>query len=105
MSLELEIKKLTEAVQALSALIGQDSTKKVLETLQESPVNKDLTPKTDKELTHEQLKELCLLKSRSNPDNRAKAKKILGNFNAKKVTDLSDQDLQLAFEQIEALGE
>jgi hypothetical protein len=112
MSLESKIENLTAAVQALTELIQKNVTYNA--TLIEStpavettPSEKKETPKEVPATTHavtvEKLHELCMEKSRANPDNRDKIKAILATYNAKTLKTLSTDDLPAVFDKVTAL--
>lgn len=111
MSLESKIENLTAAVQALTELIQKNVTYNA--TLIESspaattPAAKTETPKeapaTTPAVTVEKLHELCMEKSRANPDNRDKIKAILATYNAKTLKTLSTDDIPAVFNKVNAL--
>jgi hypothetical protein len=118
MSLESKIENLTAAVQALTELIQKNVTYNA--TLIESspaettptatatatPAAKTETPKeapTTPAVTVEKLHELCMEKSRANPDNRDKIKAILATYNAKTLKTLSTDDIPAVFDKVNAL--
>ena len=110
MSLETEIKNLTTAIQALTALIQKNVTHgAVLNEPTAAPTQAPKTetpteaPATATAVTVEKLHELCMEKSRSNPDNRDKIKEILATYNAKTLKTLSADDVPTVFDKVNAL--
>jgi hypothetical protein len=117
MSLETEIKNLTTAIQALTALIQKNVTygavlKEPTQSSTEAPAT---APKAEAPteaptiapaapaVTVEKLHELCMEKSRANPDNRDKIKEILATYNAKTLKTLSANDVPTVFDKVNAL--
>jgi hypothetical protein len=110
MSLETEIKNLTTAIQALTALIQKNVTYgAVLNEPTSAPTQAPKTetpteaPSTAPAVTVEKLHELCMEKSRANPDNRDKIKEILATYNAKTLKTLSADDVPTVFDKVNAL--
>jgi hypothetical protein len=119
MSLETEIKNLTTAIQALTALIQKNVTYDAVliqptpaptqapktETPTQAPKTETPTeaPATAPAVTVEKLHELCMEKSRANPDNRDKIKEILATYNAKTLKTLSSNDVPTVFDKVNAL--
>jgi hypothetical protein len=113
MSLETEIKNLTTAIQALTALIQKNVTHGAVLNEPTAPTQaptqapKTETPTEDAAtapaVTVEKLHELCMEKSRANPDNRDKIKEILATYNAKTLKTLSADDVPTVFDKVNAL--
>jgi hypothetical protein len=110
MSLETEIKNLTTAIQALTALIQKNVTyDAVLIEPTPEPTQAPKTetpteaPATAPAVTVEKLHELCMEKSRANPDNGDKIKEILAAYNAKTLKTLSANDVPTVFDKVNAL--
>jgi hypothetical protein len=101
MSLELEIKKLTEVMIELNA------TMQALRSPQQNQhqAKTELTPQPEptNTPTAEDLKQLCLSLVRKNPALKAKIKSVLDQFGASKATDVKDTDMPVVIEQIKAL--
>ena len=96
MSLENEIKKLTEVIQILnntlqqqtkSAEIDQVCSEMVEETLEE------IKREEVKTYTHQSVKELILELNREDPKRKPKLKALLESFGATKVSDIKEEDL------------
>jgi small-conductance mechanosensitive channel len=102
MSLELEIKKLTEVMIELNA------TMQALRSPQQNQHQAETEPAPQPEPTNtptaEDLKQLCLSLVRKNPALKAKIKSVLDQFGASKATDVKDTDMPVVIEQIKALG-
>jgi hypothetical protein len=115
MSLELNIKALTEAVNALTTSLNANRTietplptaKEVEaivspELLQELDVILD-SPVTLKELTSDDLKDKCLSIARTVEGGKDKAKAVLKEFRATKVADVKASDRQAVMDKLGAL--
>ncbi|MCI4411700.1 MAG: hypothetical protein JHC38_08515 [Thiotrichales bacterium] len=106
MSLESKIENLTAAVQALTELIQKNVTYNAT-LIESSPAAKTETPKeapaTTPAVTVEKLHELCMEKSRANPDNRDKIKAILATYNAKTLKTLSTDANPAVYQKVNPL--
>lgn len=120
MSLEVKIEALTKAVELLTAALSaqaaiaqQPVTPAVVvtEPVKVTAPEKKARPKvsdvkvSDAELfkSHDELQTMLLMKVRDNLDNRPKIADILATHSAKKIGDLSTEQVQAVFPQIEAL--
>jgi len=125
MSLELQIKALTEAVTLLNGSIARlqpnvffiekeenpfseeykTADKIVEETKIESLENEAQTTMSFDipKMTHEDLKTVCLEKVRKDAANKAKIKSILAEYGATKAGDISSEKLVEVIGKVEAL--
>lgn len=107
MSIENEIKKLTEAVNLLtSSIAGMNSNQLQLDVSepQESKKTEEVVEETAKETTsiaHDDVKRLILKLNRADKENKPKLKALLEKFDATKVADLSKDDLPKVMKQLE----
>lgn len=109
MSLETEIKKLTTAIETLNTTMQARSISvpPVVEGTPQLEEPKEETPQLEEPkeetLTHDQLRDLFMGKSRENPKLKALIKKLLGSYGATKVTDIKESDLKFIMEKARAL--
>lgn len=114
MSLEVKIEALTKAVELLTAALSaqaaiaqQPVTPAVVVTAPEKKASAKVSDVkvSDAELfkSHDELQTMLLMKVRDNLDNRPKIADILATHSAKKIGDLSTEQVQAVFPQIEAL--
>lgn len=114
MSLESKIDALTKAIETLTAALTAQAVVSAptpapepkAETpapapKQAAPEPKAETPTTIK--SHDELQTMLLMKVRDNLDNRPKIAEILNSYNAKKIGDLTGEQVQTAYTLIEAL--
>lgn len=110
MSLELEIKKLTEVMIELNATMQALRSPNRQPEPQPSPASQpepQPSPAPQPEHNHtptaDDLKQLCLSLVRKNPALKAKIKSVLDQFGASKATDVKDTDMPVVIAQIKAL--
>jgi hypothetical protein len=102
MSLELEIRKLTEVMIELNATMQALRSPQVETAPNEEPTRQPET-ETSKAPTDEDLKQLCLSLVRKNPALKPKIKAILESFGASKAPDVKAEDMPDVIGQIKAL--
>lgn len=119
MSLEVKIEALTKAVELLTAALAAQTTiaqQPVAPAVATEPAKATAPEKktsakapdvkvSDADLlkSHDELQTMLLMKVRDNLDNRPKIADILAAHSAKKIGDLSSEQVQAVFPQIEAL--
>jgi hypothetical protein len=125
MSLETQLKLLTEAVTLLNESITRLQPNGFFVAEQENPFSEEYKA-ADKivedakiesleneaqstmsfdipEMTHEELKQVCLEKVRKDATNKAKIKSILAEYGATKAGDISSEKLVEVIGKVEAL--
>lgn len=107
------LKQLTRIADALElAILPQNNTayaEKVKETLNVDGAKQELAPEvekaepeqSEKEYTHDELKKLCLSKSREDLANKPKLKALLKKYGAAKANDVPNDKLAELIERIE----
>lgn len=104
------LKQLTRIADALElAILPQNNTAyadKVKETLNVDNAKQELAPEvepeqSEKEYTHDELKKLCLSKSREDLANKPKLKALLKEYGAAKANDVPNDKLAELIERIE----
>ena len=102
--LETKIEELTKAITTLTEFLqGQDLKREIaqIETSEKEPEQVKINSKT---YTHDDLKALCLSKSREDVANKPKLKSLLKEFGAAKVLDVkSKEDLTTIITRINYL--
>ena len=110
--LETEIKKLTDAIEALTAAINAQGIEKPLSPCPmpditpepdpvPEPVEKQDTP--TETVSREELKELCLSIVREDKDKKPKLAEIIGAYNAKTLKQVPDEKLAELKQKLESL--
>lgn len=112
--LETEIKNLTAQIEQLNANFAQFFTASTQEVKADKPVKQKETkapeqakvgdtPKVETQKTRDDLRELCLIKVRSDRKVKDKIFKVFGEFGGQVVDDLKDDDIQTVFNKVSAL--
>ena len=110
--LETEIKNLTAQIEQLNANFAQffsvstqevKADKPVKQVKQEEVETSEPTKEQVKEKTRDDLRELCLVKVRSDRKLKDKIFKIFGEFGGQVVDDLKDEDVNAVFEKVAVL--
>lgn len=91
---------------ALETLVGQGNSLSAV--FEETPVevkpevSVEETPVENKQLTHDDLKALCLKTARESTGNRDKLKALLSEYNATKAVDVKLADIKTIIDRINA---
>lgn len=108
MSLEIEIKKLHDAIVLLTERLGPDVINQAIEETQTTPAK--TTPVKTTEAKPEQVtvtaKAITTAARKAvekDVNNRAKAKDIISSYGATKASDIKESDLANVLKEIEAL--
>ena len=83
--LSVTINNLTSAINVMIEMVNQAQPTK----------EKKPTPPAKEKATHDDLKHLCIKVNREDNANHAKIKALIASYDAKKVGDLSDEQVQL----------
>lgn len=110
MSLELEIQRLTAAIEKLNSNIELVLTTPANQTV-ELPKKQDFSEPVQVEteqpkaatVTHDDVQSAILAKVRASMDNKPKVKAILSEFKAAKVSDIDAAQLAAVLSKVEAL--
>lgn len=112
MSLELEIQRLTAAIEKLNsniALVLTTPATQVVNAQTETPEPVQETARVETEqlkaatVTHDDVQSAILAKVRASMDNKPKVKAILSEFKAAKVSDIDAAQLTAVLSKVEAL--
>lgn len=114
--LETEIKKLTDAIEALTAAINAQGIEKPLSPCPMPDITPEPEPETDpvpgpvehqdtsnETVSREELKELCLSIVRDDKDKKPKLAEIIGSYNAKTLKQVPDDKLAELKQKLESL--
>ena len=105
MSLENEIKKLTEVIQILNETLQQQTRSIKIDQVCNEMVEETLEEikrEEAKTYTHQSVKELILELNREDQTRKPKLKALLETFGATKVSDIKENDLQSLVNKLEA---
>ena len=120
--LETEIKKLTDAIEALTAAINAQGIEKPLPPCPMPDITPEPEPKptpapepepepepvqqqdtSNETVSREELKELCLSIVRDDKDKKPKLAEIIGSYNAKTLKQVPDDKLAELKQKLESL--
>jgi hypothetical protein len=89
---------------ALETLVNQGNSlsAEFEEVIKSSPTPVEETPVENKQLTHDDLKALCLKTARESTGNRDKLKALLSEYNATKAVDVKSADIKTIIDRINA---
>ena len=101
--LETKISELTAAILELTNVMKGCATemKEDAATIIATVEKQVIQEVVNKQRDHDDLRALILTANRATPDNKPKMKAILESFNAKKVTDVKESDIELACVAVE----
>jgi hypothetical protein len=105
--LETKISELTAAILELTNVMKGCATEMkedaatIIATVEKQVVQEVVQEVVNKQRDHDDLRALILTANRATPDNKPKMKAILESFNAKKVTDVKESDIESACVAVE----
>ena len=101
--LETKISELTAAILELTNVMKGCATemKEDAATIIATVLKQVIQEVVNKQRDHDDLRALILTANRATPDNKPKMKAILEKYNAKKVTDVKESDIEAACIEIE----